>query len=49
MRFIAGDHGSLLNPSASVAATTEMQMQVAAFFATQGGVIQINDTSVVAN
>ena len=34
VNFIAGDHGSLLNPAASLAATMEMQGQVATFTAT---------------
>lgn len=47
VRFIAGDHGSLLSPAASPAATQEMQTQVAAFAATSGTLIRINDTSVI--
>lgn len=49
VRFIAGEHGSLLNPSSSVAATTEMQLQTVTFLATQGETIAVSDTSVVAN
>lgn len=48
VRFIAGAHSSLLNPSPSAAVTTEMQRQAAAFLATQGTIV-ITDTSVVAN
>lgn len=33
VRFIEGDHGSLLSPAASLAATTEMQTQMAIFIA----------------
>lgn len=33
VRFIAGDHGSLLSPAASLAATTEMQTQMAIYIA----------------
>ncbi|UAA40318.1 lipase [Paraneptunicella aestuarii] len=49
VRFLAGEHSSLLNPAASLAATTEMQLQTATFFATQGGTIKVTDTTVVAN
>jgi hypothetical protein len=34
VNFIAGDHGTLLSPAASAAATVEMQTQVATFTAT---------------
>ncbi len=47
VRFIEGDHGSLLSPAASMAATVEMQKQLAAFQATQGTTVNINDSSVV--
>ena len=47
VRFIEGDHGSLLSPAASLAATQEMQRQLAAFQATMGTTVNINDTSVV--
>lgn len=49
VRFIVGGHGSLLNPSDSLAATTEMQLQTITFLATQGSTIAVSDTSVVAN
>ncbi|MFT5674282.1 MAG: Pla-1/cef family extracellular lipase [Paraglaciecola sp.] len=52
VRFISGEHGSLINPTLSVATTLEMQSQIAAFFAsTQAGqaTIVISDPSVVAN
>ncbi|XOV78249.1 MAG: VolA/Pla-1 family phospholipase [Aestuariibacter sp.] len=49
VRFIAGSHGSLLDPSVSLAATTEMQRQVATYFATMGTAVVVTDTSVVAN
>ena len=35
-RFDAGDHGSILDPSASVAATVEMQRQTANFLGSSG-------------
>ena len=47
VRFIEGDHGSLLSPAASLAATQEMQRQLAAFQATRGTTVNINDSSVV--
>jgi len=47
VRFIEGEHGSLLSPAASMAATVEMQRQLAAFQATEGTTVNINDTSVV--
>lgn len=47
VRFTEGDHGSLLSPAASFAATVEMQRQLAAFQATQGRTVNISDTSVV--
>lgn len=48
VRFSAGDHGSLLSPAASAAATTEMQTQMANFVGSGGFLIQITDTSVIA-
>jgi hypothetical protein len=54
VNFIAGDHGSLLSPAASVAATVEMQTQIATFTAAgnqPGGVstpiITVTNTAVV--
>ncbi len=49
VRYIAGGHSSLLSPAASLAATTEMQLQTVTFLATQGSTIAVTDTSVVAN
>ena len=49
VRFIAGSHGSLFSPAASVAATTEMQLQMAQYFASQGTAIVVSDETVVAN
>lgn len=46
-RFIAGDHGSLLNPSASVATTVEMQSQFASLVATDGRQVLVSDASVI--
>lgn len=47
VKFTAGSHSSLLDPTASADATTEMQIQVATFIATGGANIVINDPSVV--
>ncbi|MFT6268741.1 MAG: Pla-1/cef family extracellular lipase [Alphaproteobacteria bacterium] len=52
VRFIAGGHGSLLNPSPSAATTVEMQQQIAAFFATAElgqATIVVTNQGVVAN
>jgi Pla-1/cef family extracellular lipase len=49
VRFIEGSHSSLLNPSPSAGATTEMQRGAAAFISTGGETIVIFDESVVAN
>jgi Pla-1/cef family extracellular lipase len=45
VRFTDGSHGSLLSPAASLGVTTEMQTQVATFFA--AGVISITDATDV--
>lgn len=45
VKFTEGSHGSLLDPSASAAATTEMQTQVVTFLAT--GNIVLTDAGVV--
>lgn len=47
VRFIAGDHGSLLSPAGSVAATVEMQTQMASMIATGGTTVVVTDDSVV--
>ncbi len=47
VRFIEGDHGSLLSPATSLAVTQEMQRQLAAFQATLGTTVNITDSSVV--
>lgn len=46
-RFNAGSHGSLLDPTASPAVTSEMQYQVASFLASQGLSIQVQNASVL--
>lgn len=47
VRFIEGDHGSLLSPAASGQATVEMQMQMASMIATMGTTVVVTDDSVV--
>jgi len=47
VRFTEGNHGSLLSPEASAAATAEMQGQMAAFQATSGTTLNVNDTDVI--
>lgn len=49
VRFIAGGHSSLLSPTPSLGALAEMQQQMATYFATQGTLIQVSNTDVVAN
>jgi hypothetical protein len=46
VNFIAGDHGSLLSPTASAAATVEMQTEMAAFTVT-GNTINVVNAAVV--
>ena len=46
VNFIAGDHGSLLSPTASPAATVEMQTEAATFTVT-GNVINVTNAAVV--
>ncbi|MGD9584618.1 MAG: hypothetical protein AB7V26_13250, partial [Lysobacterales bacterium] len=47
VRFVAGDHGSILSPAASPAATFEMQGQMASFIVTNGTAVQVSNTSVI--
>ncbi|HID83098.1 MAG TPA: lipase [Chromatiales bacterium] len=47
VRFVAGDHGSILDPTASPLATQEMQIEVGMFMATDGANLAVTDTSVV--
>ena len=47
LRFTEGDHGSLLSPAGSLAATVEMQSEMASMFATQGTTVIVTDESVV--
>lgn len=46
-RFIQGDHGSLLSPTASAATTAEMQGQMASFVVSNGTAVQVQNTSVI--
>jgi hypothetical protein len=47
VKFTAGGHSSLLDPSSSVAVTTEMQTQVANYVGSGGALILITDGSVI--
>jgi pimeloyl-ACP methyl ester carboxylesterase len=47
VRFIAGDHGSLLDTTASAAATVEMQGQMASMNVSTGTAVQVANTSVI--
>ena len=48
VRLSEGDHGSILSPEASAAATAEIQRQVAAYAASAGTQLPITDGSVIA-
>lgn len=47
VRFIAGGHGSLLDPGASQAATVEMQTQMASMVASDGRAVNVANPSVI--
>jgi hypothetical protein len=47
VRFTAGAHSSLFNPEPNAAVTAEMQQQTVVYAASNGGVIQILDQSLV--
>lgn len=47
LRFTAGDHRSLLDPTADLATTMAMQQAAATFLATDGGLVSINDASLL--
>lgn len=47
VRFIQGDHGSLLSPAASPAATAEMQGEMASFLASNGLTVLVKNPSVI--
>ncbi len=48
VRFISGDHGSILSPTADPAVTLEMQTEAATFLASDGSQLTIGNTSVIA-
>jgi len=45
--FVAGTHGSLLDPSNSPQVTVEMQTEMAGFFASGGAIVPITNQSVI--
>jgi hypothetical protein len=47
VRFIKGDHGSLLNPAKDGPTTVEMQTQMASMVASEGAAVQVTNTSVI--
>ncbi len=47
VRFTAGTHGSLIDPSASLTATVEMQREFAGFLASGGVLLPVTDASVI--
>ncbi len=47
VRFIVGDHGSLLSPAASGAATAEMQGQMASYIVSNGTAVLVSNTAVI--
>lgn len=47
VRFLRGDHGSILSPASSPAATAEMQGQMASMIVSGGTAVQITNTSVI--
>jgi pimeloyl-ACP methyl ester carboxylesterase len=49
VRMLQGDHGSLLSPAASQAATVEMQGQAASMVASGGAAVVINNPAIVQN
>ncbi len=47
VNFTAGVHSSVLDPTASLAATVEMQTQIATFAATSGAITKITNAAVI--
>ncbi|MBY6063530.1 alpha/beta hydrolase [Pseudidiomarina sediminum] len=47
VRFTEGSHSSIVDPSASAAATMEMQMQAAGWFSTNATAIPVTNTAVI--
>ncbi|VAW58219.1 putative lipase [hydrothermal vent metagenome] len=46
-KFISGNHRSVLDPTADPLVTTEMQTQMATFFATDGAVLTVTDSTLL--
>lgn len=46
-RFTQGNHGSLLDPTASAPATVEMQTEMASMIVSGGAAVQVSNTSVI--
>ncbi len=47
VRFIAGDHSSLLSPASSLATTVEMQSQMASMIVSNGQAVVVTNTAVI--
>ncbi|HMM67675.1 MAG TPA: Ig-like domain-containing protein [Dokdonella sp.] len=47
VRFTQGNHGSLLDPTGSPAATAEMQGEMASLLVSQGAAVQVSNPSVI--
>ncbi len=47
VKFISGDHGSIISPTADPLVTQEMQTEMVKFLASRGTIIEINNTSVI--
>jgi pimeloyl-ACP methyl ester carboxylesterase len=47
VRFLQGEHGSILDPTDFPAATVEMQGEMASMIASDGTVVQVNNPSIV--
>ena len=47
VRFIKGDHGSLLSPAKDAPTTVEMQTEMASMVASGGTAVQVTNTSVI--
>ncbi|HEX5756553.1 MAG TPA: hypothetical protein VFY12_09405, partial [Arenimonas sp.] len=47
--FTEGEHGSLIRPDVSPAATTEMQTQMVSFFLSGGAAVTVGNPAVIEN
>ncbi len=47
VKFTSGDHGSILDPTADPAVTTELQTQMASFLAQDGNALPVDNTGVI--